>query len=470
MVLGAGVIWAALMFAGAWAAEAGDPSWTVLCVAMAFFPYGVLLHHGAAVPRGRLLGVIGIVGAAWVAAEPILSDDLYRYLWDAKILWETGDPYHYAPSDGALAEFRDPLWRRINNPGIATIYPPISQGLFLAAERIAHTPAALKALALVGHGFIAGWLAGRNGRAALAFGLNPMALAESAGSGHIDVFVGLALLLAAVALEEERPWAAALGAAAAGGIKVIGLIVAPVMLRRHRGPAFLLFALVLLFVLPLAAAGKGSDTVGGAGQYARRWRGNEGAYGLVQKGVEALLEELGEVPRDGRVRFPGLRPVFEGLDGGVFDPRASLVPEKKPIADLAEFELHVLGGFLSRAAVAALVLALGLGLGFLSSVPWVDRLRWVLLAVLLLAPQLHPWYLLWVLPLGVYAERSVALVWSAVVLVAYVPLGGWIAMRVWSESEVAVAVEHLLVWSVLGMELWRWRQSRPKEALPVLGD
>lgn len=466
----AGVLWAALMFLGAAAAQSGDPAWTVIFVASAFAPYGVLLWRQDE-PSGALLTLaIAAVGAVWVWSPPILSDDLYRYLWDAKVLWETGDPYHYAPSDGALAALRDEHWRRINNPGIATIYPPVAQGLFLLAERVVHAPEALKALALLGHGLITGLMFRRHRRAALAFGLNPMALVESAGSGHIDVFVGLAVLLCAWALESKRPLWAAVAAAMAGGIKLVGLMVAPLMFRRHRLAALLTFAIVLLFLIPLAGAGKGSDSVGGAGQYARRWRGNEGAYAVVQGGVEVLLEQVGEVPREGRVRFDALRPIFEGLEDGLFDPRASLIAEKKPIADVAEFEVHVLGGFLSRALVAVLVLVLALGLGFAERMRWTDRLRWVLLAVLLLAPQLHPWYLLWILPLGLYAERRVELVWSAVILVAYVPLSGWLHGRIWAESDVGVALEHLLVWSVLGMELWRTRQSRPKAPRPALGD
>jgi hypothetical protein len=52
-------------------------------------------------------------------------------------------------------------------------------------------------------------------------------------------------------------------------------------------------------------------------------------------------------------------------------------------------------------------------------------------ALLLLSPQVHPWYLAWLIPLEVAASGFAGLVWSAVVLCAYAPLDLWVAEGVW---------------------------------------
>ena len=67
--------------------------------------------------------------AAW--GEPMLSDDVYRYVWDGRVQLEGVHPYRYAPVDPALGTLRDAhVFPRINHPEVPTIYPPLAQSLF----------------------------------------------------------------------------------------------------------------------------------------------------------------------------------------------------------------------------------------------------------------------------------------------------------------------------------------------------
>jgi hypothetical protein len=75
----------------------------------------------------------------------------------------------------------------------------------------------------------------------------------------------------------------------------------------------------------------------------------------------------------------------------------------------------------------------------------------------LLAPQLHPWYLLWLLPIELAAGRSAALVWSALALGAYAPLDGWWLDRVWLEPPAFGVLQHVVVLSIVVLE----RDPRP---------
>jgi len=111
----------------------------------------------------------------------------------------------------------------------------------------------------------------------------------------------------------------------------------------------------------------------------------------------------------------------------------------------------VAASFLARGLVVMIVLGLGLGLAVRGVGPLVAA-RWVVLITLLLSPQVHPWYLLWLLPLEVTLGRQTALVWSVTVLLAYVPLAGWLSDRVWLEPAGATAFEYGAVLIFLAWE------------------
>lgn len=85
--------------------------------------------------------IIGIAIALRVVAlsfEPLLSTDIYRYIWDGKVQAAGINPYRYVPADPALASLRDSaIFPNINRADYAvTIYPPVAQAFFLLATRL----------------------------------------------------------------------------------------------------------------------------------------------------------------------------------------------------------------------------------------------------------------------------------------------------------------------------------------------
>jgi len=477
------LLWALLtagcvVVVGALAGTSRGPDWVVAATALAFLPYALLVTSAPPDRTGasrRLgLGLAVFAGAALVAAPSALSDDLYRYLWDGRVLRHGFDPYRYAPDAPALAALRDPLWGRVNHPGIPTIYPPLAQGLFALADAIDHAPWSIKALGLGAH--LASTLAvdalarggGLEGRAPLLFALNPLALVESALGGHVDAVVGLAVALAALALVRGRVGPAVLAVAAASGLKLVGIVLSPLLARRSRVAALLALGLALAPVAALAGAGQGSGRPPGLSEYGMRWQGNAGAFVVIEAAVGRALEAGWGVGAE-QVAFPALRPLLLRARGGRLDPWSTLVDEKKGVPDPSRVRTSVAAGLLARLLVAAFVLALALGLAW-RGLPPVLATRWVLLSTLLLAPQVHPWYLLWLLPVEVAAGRFAGLVWSAAVLVAYAPLAGWQSTRTWAEPGWAVATEYGLVLLFLAWETWAVRREGARGAGAVGGD
>jgi hypothetical protein len=447
-----------------------SPAHVAIAVALSFLPYATLLVTDVSDAQGlqRLsIGLALATGAILVAAPSLLSDDLYRYLWDGRVSGHGIDPYLYTPDDPAHFGLRDALHRRVNNPEIPTIYPPVAQLFFWLADRVDHAPWTLKALGLGAHVLtipIVARLAGptRAARASLLYGLNPLALTEAALGGHADVMAGLALAAFALALVKGRTGSAVLLAAAATGIKLVGLAVAPLIALRDRRAAGVAALLSIAIAAPIFFAGHGSDAVSGIGHYARRWQGNAGLYTVIESSARVVVDRVADVGwnAEGHIRLKALAPVVAALEGGPLDPWATQVTEKKESPDRTDFQRTYVASMLARGVCLGLVVLLVIFI-VRSEVPPLPATRWVILAVLLLSPQLHPWYLAWLLPLEVASGHRAGLVLSATVVAAYAPLAAWLRDRSSVEVPAIAVVIHLPVLVLAALEAFPLRSGRP---------
>jgi hypothetical protein len=177
-------------------------------LAGAVYLAAVWLVWNAGSSRRVVLGIAAIamlMRIPVVIAPPALSTDVYRYVWDGRVIGAGINPYRYVPNDPHLAALRDPdIFPNINRADTAvTIYPPLAEAIFLAVTRISESVTAMKA-AMVGFEIITfvllidllareGLLSGR----VAVYAWHPLPLWEFAGSGHIDAAM-IALALAAL--------------------------------------------------------------------------------------------------------------------------------------------------------------------------------------------------------------------------------------------------------------------------------
>jgi len=81
--------------------------------------------------------VSAVIRLLFIATDPILSDDVYRYLWDGKVFANGINPYAFAPSAQDLANLKDTtIFPLINFPDIPTVYPPVAQFIFFLSNLI----------------------------------------------------------------------------------------------------------------------------------------------------------------------------------------------------------------------------------------------------------------------------------------------------------------------------------------------
>lgn len=382
--------------------------WSLLLAA--FAAYGVAV---IGVLRGwcgslRLVLAIGLlfrVTLLW--SDPGLSDDHYRYVWDGRVQLAGINPFLYAPDDEALRHLRDDGYEGINHKEIPTVYPPLTQLFFRLVCTASPTAIAMKVgILLCEAGLVLALVAllrrrHADPRRVLLYVWNPLAIVETAGSGHIDALaVMLTVLSLCFALAGRRHlavWALAGGTLA----KLIPILLVPVLWRHFglssstsravrwlhpSGRLPLLWLPLWVVVGYLAYLGPGVQLFEGLKTYASKWRFNDAAFTLLYNWL----------------RQPEL----------AWDDDALMLARQ----------------------VSAVLLAL--------AVLWtVFRVEDPLQAAfnifgvyLLLSPTLHPWYLIWVLPFLPFFPRPAWLLFSGLVFLAYHVLTKYSIVGLWEEE------------------------------------
>lgn len=333
-----------------------------------------------------------------LARSPDLSDDLRRYLWDARVGAAGVSPYAYAPADPAVAGLAPELLPGLPHPEMRTVYPPVAQAAFRAAGTLGGGALALKALFAAADLSVVALIYALGGAgagfAAALYAFHPLPIVESAGQGHLDS-LGLALLLAGlVYVRRGRNARAGIAFALAVLAKYFPAAAALPLLRRGRA-AFAAAALAAGVPVVLAATRGGVTPAGGLSDYATRWEFNAVLYPAL---VNVL--EWAEVPARAKDAFLSWK---ESLG--------------HPAWTESVFPFFYLG-FFARALLAVLLAA---------ALIWIARrvrdteaaVFASLAALLLASPTLHPWYLLWVLPFAARRRDPAFLYLSFAVPLAY---------------------------------------------------
>jgi alpha-1,6-mannosyltransferase len=176
-----------------------------------------------------LIFALAILLRAYVLAfDPLLSSDIYRYVWDAKVQAAGINPYRYFPADQALAFLRDDtIFPHINRADTAvTIYPPVAQFFFLLVTRIGENVTVMR-LGLVGCEAVTVTVVilllrqmNRPVTRVVAYLWHPLPLWEIANSGHVDALM--------VALMMLGLWIALTGRALRGAVVIVfSMLVKP---------------------------------------------------------------------------------------------------------------------------------------------------------------------------------------------------------------------------------------------------
>jgi hypothetical protein len=198
--------------------------------------------------------------------DPLLSSDIYRYIWDGKVQAAGINPYRHFPADPALASLRDTaIFPHINRVDTAaTIYPPVAQFFFLVVTRFGENVTTMR-LAMLGCeavtvALIMMFLRRMEQPVArvVAYLWHPLPVWEIANGGHVDALM-VALMLSGL-------WVALTGKALRGAVLIafsalVKPYVAPVLAGIWRPWDFkmplVVIAVAILCYLPYLWVGWG---------------------------------------------------------------------------------------------------------------------------------------------------------------------------------------------------------------------
>jgi len=375
-----------------------------------------LLARRMTVSLRAALIVAAAVRASFLFADPQLSDDVFRYLWDGRVLTSGINPYSASPSDPRLDTLRQKWHARINHPEIRTIYPPLAEILFAAAETLVSWR-----LMLIIADLVALRLMRSRPDLLLAAALFPPLLVEGLWNAHVE---GIAAMLLMAAFVHDS--GAAAGAAA--GVKIIPIAALPALIRHSRRRIRFALACAATIALPAVPFLFGSHFMSGMRDYAMRWVFNSPLYDAIfllaeRMHAAAHLKEIWTTIKD---------PLhLEAIAPFVYS--------------------HLYSDFLTRGALAAFAIT---AIAVLARET--GRVSDGIGALLLCSPAIHPWYWIVLVPVAMLEGRALWVNLSLTAPFSYLLY----ATRAAGGGGATQSVVYLLCWALPVLITARLRPSR----------
>lgn len=179
-------------------------------------------------------------------STPNLSDDVYRYLWDGRLLANGIHPFSEVPeyfiTENILPSIlNQELFAKLNSPHYFTIYPPVAQAIFWSAYKISSENIfagiiVIRVLVIsveVGSILLIKKLLADFALPAkniVLYALNPLVILELSGNLHLEAFMIFFLLLSVYYLRKNKLHFSAIAFAFAVCTKLIPLIFLPIIL------------------------------------------------------------------------------------------------------------------------------------------------------------------------------------------------------------------------------------------------
>ena len=342
----------------------------------------------------------------WLS-PPALSDDIYRYLWEGRLVSMDINPFEYAPDAPQLEHMRDQdIFPQINHKNFVTIYPPLTQFIFSLSLQL-HPSIKMMNLTFLIFDVLTMIVLMLTLRSLtidltriIIYAWNPLIIMEFAGSGHLDSVAIFFLMLSFYLFIKGKGVSSILSLALSFLGKLLALIFLPFILQKKKVLSTVLFVAVIC-VAYLPFLGAGTKLFQSLIIYSNEWVFNGSLYPLF----------IWILPSPAAAR--GMSAILLVLTIGVL-----FFWYRKRHLDADKRSIYIIG-----------FIVLGL--------------------LLLVTPVLHPWYVCWIVPfLVIYPNRAWILLTGSVFL-SYWILVGYVRSGVWEESLPVLVLEYVPFYALL---------------------
>lgn len=377
------------------------------------------------------LGIGIILRLVLLPSFPMLSDDIYRFIWDGHLLRSGISPFEHLPSYYAVQDFpvaglNAELFAELNSPEYYTIYPPVAQLTFIVGTVLC--PESWLGAAVVMRLFLFCFEVGsifllvklfehfKYGlKNILLYALNPLIIIEITGNLHFEGAMIFFLLLAFYLLVKNRIWLSAGAMALSIASKLLPLLFLPFLFARlglDKAVKYFILIGVVLVVLFLPVTGNFfiSHFGDSLDLYFRKFEFNASIYYLV--------------------RWVGYQQIGYNI-----------IQSAGPIlASLTFFGIVASALLFDRKA---------------SFKNWPKKMLFAICLYLLFTPTVHPWYVALPVVLCLFTHYRFPILWSGLIWLTYFNYSG----GVYEEKLHWVAVEYSLV---IAYALWEIFISRAR--------
>ncbi|HEX9007347.1 MAG TPA: glycosyltransferase 87 family protein [Bacteroidota bacterium] len=385
----------------------------------------VLAYRGTPADAGapedaRLLWIIlgfGLLFRLTLVPHPaVASDDIYRYLWDGKVLSHGVNPYAYPPADPHLAPLASgELPALVNHPELGSIYPPLAQSFFwLSWTLFGPSQAGLKLLLTLADAATLLLLVALLRRIrkpslfVILYAWSPLPVLYGSLDGHIDLLGTPLLLLALLWGLKSRAFRAALGVAGAALVKIHPLLIAPLLVKVRRNAAGMAAALLAVALFILA------------------WL--------------PFRDHLPEITR--WLSVYGSRWEF---NGGLFT-----------------VAYWVLGTNESAHSAMNFLLLLWIIWLIIRHTDWLESVFQAFLGLVVFGPVVHPWYLLWLSALIVVRWSRAVFVFLGLSVVSNVVVWRYQSGSGWNDDPLLLLIQYVPLFMLLAVEI---AAARPRRSI-----
>ncbi len=347
--------------------------------------------------------------ATLIPTAPTTSPDVYRYIWEGKVIYNGYNPYEYSPDAEQFAGLRDDLYSKVTFKNLPTIYPPAAQIIFLASYSLTgDSLTGLKLIYLLCEILTMIFLLkllilkGKNPNLVMLYAWLPLPVMEYFVNAHIDAAGIMFLVLFLYFIEKEKMIPSVFAFTFAFLTKLYPVFLIPLLVKRLRAPRFLYFVMIFIFISVLFYFPffNGSQSITKMlSIYANKWEFNASVYYLL----------------------------------------TAFIPDRETARLICGILLFI-------------------SIGYIASYykDFIKGIFGVLLAVVILSPVVYPWYLGWIAAVNPFAGfYSVLSLLFTVNLSNFTPLG-----KVWHEYFPVIFTEYAIFFVLFAYDIYRQRTGK----------
>ncbi|MBO6494479.1 MAG: hypothetical protein JJ909_15825 [Roseivirga sp.] len=368
-----------------------------------------------------------------IASVPKLSDDIFRFVWDGRLLTSLEDPYKHLPAyflDQNIEGVDQALFAKLNSKEYFSVYPPLNQVIFFigalfSPNSIIWSTVVIRIILLLfelGNIRLIQKLLAHYGlpqKYGLIYALNPLVILELTGNLHFEAIVIFFLLQAVWYFERNRLNWSAVFFGLSVATKFIPLIALPLLIRKIGFKKTLIYGLIVVATLavtflPMINTAHAWAIWESMSLYFQKFEFNGSFYYLA--------------------RWYG----FEAFGHNIIEQS---------------------GKWMMAATFVSIIIY---SLAAKKSGDWPRQMVWVWLLYLLFATTVHPWYAIPLLAVSVFSNVRFPFLWSYLIFLTYINYSG----GEYQDRIDVVMIEYgilavFVLLEIFGVRLNKWLFSLP---------